>query len=212
MRKILAVLMIMTMTIGSMNAQNNKPEPLVVVHTKFGDITMMLYNDTPKHRDNFLKLVKEGWYQDSPFHRIIKGFMIQGGQNKDGRLDPGYKIDAEINPTKHFHKKGALAAARLGDQINPMKKSSGSQFYIVQGIVLTESQLLQYGQQNGIEFTPEQIEAYTTVGGTPHLDGGYTVFGEVVDGMDVIDKIAAVKTARGDRPIEEVVMSIEILE
>jgi len=106
-------------------AQTEKPETLVVIHTSFGDMTAKLYNDTPKHRDNFIKLIKEGWYEGSPFHRVIKGFMIQGGSNKDGRQDPGYQIDAEILPN-HFHKKGALSAARMGDQVNPMKKSSGS--------------------------------------------------------------------------------------
>ena len=194
-----------------MMAQTEKPETLVVIHTKFGDMTAKLYNDTPKHRDNFIKLVKEGWYNDSPFHRIIKGFMIQGGSNKDGRQDPGYQIDAEILPN-HFHKKGALAAARMGDQVNPEKKSSGSQFYIVQGNKADDNYLNMVTARIGHQFTSEQKEVYKTIGGTPHLDGGYTVFGELLSGFDVLDKIAAVKTGRGDAPIEPVTMTIEILE
>ena len=192
-------------------AQTAKPETLVVIHTKFGDMTAKLYNDTPKHRDNFIKLVKEGWYNDSPFHRVIKDFMIQGGQNKDGRQDPGYTIDAEILPN-HFHKKGALAAARMGDQVNPQKKSSGSQFYIVQGQKADDNYLNMVTACTGHQFTAEQKEAYKTIGGTPHLDGGYTVFGELLSGFDVLDKIAAVKTGRGDVPVEPVTMTLEILE
>ncbi len=192
-------------------AQTSKPETLVVIHTKFGDMTAKLYNDTPKHRDNFIKLIKEGWYNDSPFHRVIKDFMIQGGQNKNGRLDPGYTIDAEILPN-HFHKKGALAAARMGDQVNPQKKSSGSQFYIVQGQKANAQYLNMVTARTGHQFTEEQKKVYETVGGTPHLDGGYTVFGELLSGFDVLDKIAAVKTGRGDVPLEPVTMTIEILE
>jgi peptidyl-prolyl cis-trans isomerase B (cyclophilin B) len=192
-------------------AQTEKPETLVVIHTSFGDMTAKLYNDTPKHRDNFIKLIKEGWYEGSPFHRVIKGFMIQGGSNKDGRQDPGYQIDAEILPN-HFHKKGALSAARMGDQVNPMKKSSGSQFYIVQGQVIEDSYLNMVTARTGHQFTEEQKEVYKTIGGTPHLDGGYTVFGELLSGFDVLDKIAAVKTGRADVPVEAVTMTIEILE
>lgn len=194
-----------------MIAQTEKPETLVVIHTKFGDMTAKLYNDTPKHRDNFIKLVKEGWYNGSPFHRIIKDFMIQGGSNKDGRQDPGYQIDAEILPN-HFHKKGALAAARMGDRVNPEKKSSGSQFYIVQGKKADDNYLNMVTERTGHKFTAEQKEVYKTIGGTPHLDGGYTVFGELLSGFDVLDKIAAVKTGPGDAPIEPVTMTIEILE
>ncbi len=163
-------------------AQTEKPEQVAVMHTTMGDITIKLYNDTPLHRDNFIKLVKEGWYEDSPFHRVINNFMIQGGHNKDGRVDPGYTIKAEILPN-HSHKKGVLAAARMGDQVNPEKNSSGCQFYIV------------HNQR-----------------GTPHLDGGYTVFGEVIMGLDVVDKIAAVKTGRGDVPVEAVTMKIELAD
>jgi len=117
-------------------AQTQKPETLVVIHTSMGDITAKLYNDTPQHRDNFIKLVKEGWYNGSPFHRVISQFMIQGGGNANGKTDPGYTVPAEFLPN-HFHKKGALSAARMGDQVNPKKASSGSQFYIVQGQVVS---------------------------------------------------------------------------
>mgnify|MGYP006365450447 FL=1 len=193
-----------------MTAQAQEKETLVLIKTTKGDITVKLYNDTPLHRDNFIKLVKEGWYNNSPFHRVINNFMIQGGQNQDGTLDPGYKVPAEILPN-HIHKKGALAAARQADFVNPEKASSGSQFYIVQGQVLAEPQIQMYQQRLGKTFTQEQIEAYTTVGGTPHLDGEYTVFGEVVEGMDVIDKIAGVKTGYQDVPVEPVTMTIEII-
>ncbi len=137
--------------------------------------------------------------------------MIQGGSNADGRMDPGYKVPAEFVYGK-FHKKGALSAARQSDQVNPEKASSGSQFYIVQGNVLSAQQLSSFAQRSGMAYSDEQIEIYTKIGGTPHLDGGYTVFGEVTDGFDVIDKIAAVKTAGMDKPVEDVTMSIEIIK
>jgi peptidyl-prolyl cis-trans isomerase B (cyclophilin B) len=179
-----------------------------VIHTDYGDIHGILYNDTPLHRDNFVKLVNQGWYNGSIFHRVIKDFMIQGGQNADGRQDPGYTVPAEFR-ANHFHKKGALAAARMPDQMNPEKASSGSQFYIVQGRVFDEA-MLNNTAQGGKSFTDEQRQVYSTVGGTPHLDGDYTVFGEVTEGLEVVDKIAAVKTAPGDRPVNEVKMTIEI--
>lgn len=192
-------------------AQDTKPETLIVIHTKFGDMTAVLYNDTPLHRDNFIKLIKEGWFNGSKFHRVIKNFMIQGGANKDGRQDPGYTIPAEIRPN-HFHKKGALAAARMGDQVNPEKRSSGSQFYIVQGERVAPAYLDAVSKHTGHVFTAEQKQVYETLGGTPHLDGGYTVFGELVDGFDVLDKIASVKTYSHDDPIEPVTMTISIAE
>ncbi|HDO27018.1 MAG TPA: peptidylprolyl isomerase [Bacteroidetes bacterium] len=209
MKKI-TIILVLFLSIPLMS-QTTKPETLIVIHTKFGDITAKLYNDTPVHRDNFIKLVKEGWYDGSPFHRVINGFMIQGGSNKDGRTDPGYTLPAEILPN-HFHKKGALAAARMGDKVNPEKRSSGSQFYIVQGQRVTDQYLNAVSAKTGHIFTKEQRQVYKTIGGTPHLDGAYTVFGEVLDGFDVIDKIAAVKTNAGDKPLEEIDMNIEILE
>ena len=194
-----------------MTAQAQEKETLVLIKTTKGNITVKLYNDTPLHRDNFLKLINEGWYNNSPFHRVINNFMIQGGHNQDGSVDPGYTIPAEFR-ANHFHKKGALAAARQGDQVNPQRASSGCQFYIVQGQVLTEAHIEMYKQRYGLTFTPEQVEAYTTVGGTPHLDGQYTVFGEVVEGLEIVDAIAKVKTGYMDVPVEPVVMSIEILK
>lgn len=192
-------------------SQKSNPETVIVIHTTYGDITAKLYNDTPQHRDNFIKLVKEGWYEGSPFHRVIKNFMIQGGQNKNGKLDPGYTIEAEINST-HFHKKGALSAARMGDQVNPEKRSSSSQFYIVQGQRVDDRTLNAMSARSGVVYTEEQKKVYKTIGGTPHLDGGYTVFGEVIDGLPVVDLIAAVKTGPGDVPVEPISMTIEILE
>lgn len=209
MKKIIFIL-ILIISIPIM-AQSNPPETLIVIHTKFGDITAVLYNDTPIYRDNFIKLIKEGWFNDSPFHRVIKGFMIQGGGNKDGRQDPGYTLPAEIRPN-HFHKKGALAAARMGDQVNPEKRSSGSQFYIVQGQRVDGAYLNAITAQTGHVFTPEEKKVYETIGGAPHLDGGYTVFGQVLEGFDVINKIASVKTNSHDVPLEPVTMTINILE
>jgi peptidyl-prolyl cis-trans isomerase B (cyclophilin B) len=191
--------------------QGNTSETLVLIKTSYGDITAKLYNDTPKHRDNFIKNIKEGWYEDSPFHRIIKGFMVQGGGNKDGRQDPGYTVPAEILPN-HIHVKGALAAARMPDQVNPQKASSGCQFYLVQGGILNDETLNSYEQRYGTKFSAEQRKAYTTLGGAPWLDGGYTVFGEVITGFEVIDKLAAVPTGPGDKPVNPVTMKIEIIE
>ncbi len=201
------VLFMLFLSIG-LYAQN---ETLILIKTEYGEITAKLYNDTPLHRDNFIKLVNEGWYEDSPFHRVIQNFMIQGGSNKRGQNDPGYLIDAEIKP-HYIHKKGALAAARMGDRVNPQKKSSGSQFYLVQGQKFAPEQLRSFAQQSGFDYTEEHYRTYAEVGGTPHLDGAYTVFGEVVHGFEVIDKIAAVRTDPTDRPLQNITMSIEILE
>ncbi|MCQ2305020.1 MAG: peptidylprolyl isomerase [Bacteroidales bacterium] len=204
---ILAALVLIGLTCQAQNA--TEKETIIVIKTNYGTIKAKLYNDTPLHRDNFIKLVNEGWYNNSPFHRIIKNFMIQGGQNADGRLDPGYKVPAEIK-SNHFHKKGALCAARQPDQVNPKKASSGSQFYIVQGQKYDDQTLDMYEDRMGKVIGAKQRQAYKTVGGTPHLDGDYTVFGEVIEGMDVVDKIATVKTGRLDAPIEAVTMTIEI--
>ena len=241
----------------------NEKRTLVKLETTMGNITVALYNETPKHRDNFIKLVKEGVYDSTLFHRVIKQFMIQAGDPDSknasdtamlGSGDVGYTIPAEFNP-KFFHKKGVLAAARQGDDVNPEKASSGCQFYIVTGRKFTEPQLL--GMENKINeqreealfdslarqhmkeiykmrkagdnagllelqdtleaqareladkeekfrFTPEQIKAYSTVGGAPHLDGSYTVFGEVTEGMEVVENIEIAKTNRADRPVENI--------
>lgn len=241
----------------------NENRTLVKLETTMGNITVALYNETPKHRDNFIKLVKEGVYDSTLFHRVIKQFMIQAGDPDSknasdtamlGSGDVGYTIPAEFNP-KFFHKKGVLAAARQGDDVNPEKASSGCQFYIVTGRKFTEPQLL--GMENKINeqreealfdslarqhmkeiykmrkagdnagllelqdtleaqareladkeekfrFTPEQIKAYITIGGAPHLDGSYTVFGEVTEGMEVVENIEIAKTNRADRPVVDI--------
>ena len=180
-------------------------------------MTVLLYNSTPQHRDNFIKLVKDGFYDDLLFHRVIKNFMIQGGDpdSRDaaagqmlGQGGPGYTTPAEIG---QMHYKGALSAARLADQVNPQKESSGSQFFIVQGTEVQEAQLDQWEQQRGIKYTPEQRKIYREIGGYPYLDGEYTVFGEVIEGLDVIDKIANVAVGQADRPIEDIKMKITVL-
>ncbi len=189
----------------------------VLVETDFGNIKIMLFDQTPIHRDNFVKLVKEGFYDDLLFHRIIKGFMIQGGdpQSKDtpagmrlGGGGPGYQIDAEIGAA---HVAGALAAARTGGAGNPEKRSSGSQFYIIHGNPLSDAQIDSWQKRKNIIYSDSQRAAYRENGGRPDLDMEYTVFGRVVEGMDVVDKIANVKTAPGDRPLEDVKMKITLL-
>ena len=209
MKKLLIAALVLVGLTCQAQKQEEK-ETIVVIKTSMGTIKAKLYNDTPQHRDNFIKLVNEGWYNGSPFHRVIKDFMIQGGQNKDGRLDPGYRDPAEIKDN-HFHKKGALAAARQPDQVNPQKASSGSQFYIVQGKVYDERTLDMFESRMGKVFGARERQAYMTVGGTPFLDGDYTVFGEVTEGLDIVDKIAAVKTAPGDVPVEAVtILSVTV--
>jgi cyclophilin family peptidyl-prolyl cis-trans isomerase len=198
-------------TVASIVSGQTDKRTKVIISTEYGDITMALYNETPQHRDNFLKLVNEGWYNGSIFHRVIQGFMIQGGSGKDGRQDPGYTIPAEI-VAKYYHKRGALAAARTGDQVNPERRSSGSQFYIVQGRVFSDQELNNLEMQTGRKLTTEQRKTYTTVGGAPHLDGAYTVFGEVISGMEVVDKIAAVQTGPGDKPLKDIKMTMRVVK
>ncbi len=189
----------------------------VLLQTSYGDIVIRLSDSTPLHRDNFLKLVKTGYYDSLLFHRVIKNFMIQGGDPNSknapagqplGNGGPGYTIPAEFRPTL-FHKKGVIAAAREGDNVNPKKASAGSQFYIVQGKIFTDAGLdsLETFRMKGRKIPADQREVYKTIGGTPHLDQNYSVFGEVVKGLDVVDKIAAVATSMGkdrDRPLEDV--------
>lgn len=193
---------------------------LVELSTTHGTMVIELYDDTPKHRDNFFKLADEGFYNDLLFHRVIEGFMVQGGdpQSKTakpsqqlGTGGPGYQIPAEINP-EFVHVKGALAAARQGDQVNPDRKSSGSQFYIVHGKPMTDQEIQSMERRTGMTYTEEQKEDYRTLGGTAFLDGQYTVFGRVVSGLEVIDKIAAVKKGRGDRPEDDIKMKIETIK
>ena len=184
----------------------------VEMQTTYGNIVILLYDDTPLHRDNFIKLVNEGIYNGLLFHRVIEGFMIQGGDPDSKNAKPGqmlgegnlgYNIPAEFRPNL-FHKRGALAAAREGDDVNPEKESSSSQFYIVQGRVWNDADLERMSKRYGIQFTEEQRRVYHTVGGAPHLDGSYTVYGEVIEGMDVVDKIAAAKRDQFDRPLEDI--------
>lgn len=184
----------------------------VLFKTSEGDITIALYDNTPKHRENFIKLIEEGFYNDILFHRIIKGFMIQTGDPDSkgapagkmlGSGGPGYTIPAEFK-AENYHKRGAVAAARQGDQVNPKKESSGSQFYIVDGRPFSEREMAQISYQYGKSFTDEQRATYMKDGGAPFLDGDYTVFGEVTEGMDVVDKIAAKEKDRFDRPTKDV--------
>ena len=208
MKKILNSLLILVVICEvSFGQSSTQTEAVYLLKTSLGNIKIKLYNETPGHRDNFAKLVKGGFYNGSIFHRVINQFMIQGGGAKNGTEDVGYTIPAEIN-SKFMHKKGALAAARMPDQVNPNKESSGSQFYIVQGRKFTDAELDELEKRLNRKFTAEEREAYKTVGGTPHLDGAYTIFGEVIDGMDVIDKIAAVKTGAANKPVEDIKMEI----
>ncbi len=258
---ILISMVVSALCFNIVNAQKNSKEKMVQIVTDYGNITVKLYNETPLHRDNFLKLAESGKYDGTIFHRVIRDFMIQGGGAEDKGID--YTIPAEFN-SKFIHKKGALCAARTE---NPEKKSSGCQFYIVQGRKFAENdikmmetrknsslknqmmneffnkpensaykekmmKLQQEKNNDGImalykeidpmlekemtgknfSYSPEQVQSYATIGGIPHLDGGYTVFGEVVEGLDVVDKIAAVQTAAGDKPVQDVKMTMKVLK
>ena len=207
-------------TQNQLTTRNMENLTKVLFKTSEGDITIALYDNTPKHKENFLKLVKDGYYNGILFHRIIQGFMIQTGDPESkgapagkmlGNGGPGYTIPAEFKP-ENYHKRGAVAAARQGDQVNPTKASSGSQFYIVDGKTFNANMMAQISYQYGKSFTEEQRKVYETIGGAPFLDGDYTVFGEVVEGMDVVDKIAAKPKDRYDRPTADVkIISTEIL-
>jgi peptidyl-prolyl cis-trans isomerase B (cyclophilin B) len=188
-------------------------QTIVVFNTSVGDFKIKLYDETPLHKQNFVKLVHQGYYNGILFHRVIQGFMIQTGDPNSrtaapgqslGEGGPGYTVPAEFIPA-YFHKKGAVAAARQGDQVNPKKNSSGSQFYIVHGQPLNNTQLESLVASNRhLPFTEEQRASYTTAGGTPHLDANYTVFGEVTEGLDTIDKIAATSTDQRNRPVTDI--------
>ena len=193
---------------------------LVLIETDSGNMTVRLSNATPQHRDNFIKLAEKGYFDGLLFHRVIEGFMIQGGDpdSRDARPGqplgmggPGYTVPAEFVDSL-IHLKGAIAAARTGGPTNPEKRSSGSQFYIVQGKVISAAQLDQIEAQKGIRYSPEQRKAYLTTGGTPFLDREYTVFGYVVDGLDVLDKIASTPTDRRDRPQKDIKMKIKVIK
>jgi peptidyl-prolyl cis-trans isomerase B (cyclophilin B) len=222
MKKYIFILLVLFTTVTANScAQNDNNFVKVIIQTDSGSMRLVLYNETPQHKENFIKLVNEGYYEGLLFHRLIKDFMIQGGDpnSRDagkgeflGQGGPGYTIPAEIN-SKYFHKKGALAAARKGDNVNPLKASSGSQFYIVQGVVFTKPQLdLMVENNEHKPFTAEEIQAYTTAGGTPHLDDGYTVFGEVVEGFEVLDKLMNAPVDGYDRPLDDIKFSIKIAE
>ena len=209
------ILLFVFITLSVLSCEDKQKGTIVEIDTDFGKIKCLLFDSTPKHRDNFIKLAKEGFYDGTLFHRVIKGFMVQGGDPDSknaapgatlGSGNPGYMLDAEIG-APHF--RGALAAARTP---NPQKRSSGSQFYIVQGKPVTDDYLKNIEKQKGITYTPEQKEFYKTQGGTPFLDGDYTVFGKVLEGMDVIDKITEVQVDASDRPIEDIKMTIKVVE
>ncbi len=210
MRKLI-VLSLFLMTIVMTTQAQEEKRTKVEITTSMGTMVVELYNETPIHRDNFIKLVKEGFYDSSEFHRIIKGFMIQGGGHNGGMKDAGYTIEAEIVPGM-MHKRGALAAARKGDQVNPEKRSSGSQFYIVDGRKFSADEMKSLGIRMGKPFSNDQIAVYSEIGGAPHLDGEYTIFGELIDGFEVMDKIAAAKTGRMDKPVEAITMKARIIE
>jgi len=208
-------MIILFSAISTLSSQSVK----IVIHTEYGDIQAILYDKTPLHRDNFIKLVKSGYYDSLLFHRVIANFMIQGGDPQSKNAKPGQmlgnggqiiQIPFEYVP-EYFHKRGAIAAARMSDNVNPKKESSGSQFYIVQGRKFTMDELNML-EQRGFKFTDEQKQIYSTIGGSPHLDGQYTVFGEVISGMDVVDKIASLPTDRNNRPLQDVKFTIEIVE
>ncbi|HEY5748933.1 MAG TPA: peptidylprolyl isomerase [Chryseolinea sp.] len=248
-----------------------KKDYVVTIKTRYGNMVAILYDETPLHKANFIKLAKEHYYDSTLFHRVIQGFMIQGGDpdskkatpgQRLGQGGPGYTVNAEFNP-KFFHERGALSAARLSDDQNPSKASSGSQFYVVQGTKMTEGELrTDFEKMNNMlaqffqnpanrgaydslaaafqaqdmkllqarmvelrprvekelnvnlskEISPERLKVYTTVGGTPALDGGYTVFGKVIQGLDVLDKIAAVTRDQAERPTEDIRMTVTVEE
>ncbi len=222
---IISTILIITISCSSLKS-SGRNEQMVLITTTEGDIKIKLYNETPFHRDNFKKLVKSKFYNDVLFHRVISEFMIQTGDpdskkaEKDvllGSGSVGYTIPAEFRTPYIYHKKGALAAARIGDNVNPQKDSSGSQFYIVVGKTYTDQQLdimqrdktAKYsipddGSNLRYLFSEQARNDYKTVGGTPNLDGNYTVFGEVVEGLDIVEKISVVETNNSDRPLEDI--------
>jgi peptidyl-prolyl cis-trans isomerase B (cyclophilin B) len=193
---------------------------LIELETAYGNMIIQLYDATPKHQENFIKLAEEGFYDGLLFHRVIDGFMVQGGDPKSknarkgqplGSGGPGYTVPAEFVDSL-VHVKGALAAARMGDNVNPEKASSGSQFYIVHGRKVNEEALNRIESQKGVRYSKRQREIYKEKGGTPFLDREYTVFGQVIEGLDVIDKIAKSQTDNRDRPVENVEMKIRVIK
>ena len=229
MRKLLLLFLLV-----ATSAVAKKKAHVVRIETTAGNIRVELSDETPKHRDNFLKLCREGYYDSLLFHRVIKDFMIQGGDPDsrvrrlpDGQLsspsrekalgegDPGYTLPAEFNLPWLYHVRGALAAAREGDDVNPEQRSSGSQFYIVYGRSWGENSLGKQRaalQEQGIEMNKEMWDDYLQNGGSPHLDGAYTVFGHVIDGMKVVKEIQATATDKDDRPLQDVMIVRTVIE
>ncbi|MCS2892355.1 peptidylprolyl isomerase [Parabacteroides faecis] len=213
MKKLFAIGLLLIGILSSFHLQAQEVETLVLIDTDMGKIKVKLFNDTPQHRDNFIKNVKEHRYDGLLFHRVIKQFMVQGGDinSKDAPIeqhlgdgDPGYTIPAEIVYPKYFHKRGMLCAARTSDDENPERASSGTQFYIVTGKFYTEMELDKMEKAENRTFTPEERQAYMLEGGAPNLDNKYTVFGEVIKGMKVVDKIQFVETNEDDRPLKNI--------
>ncbi|GGJ89944.1 peptidylprolyl isomerase [Parabacteroides faecis] len=213
MKKLFAIGLLLIGILSSFHLQAQEVETLVLIDTDMGKIKVKLFNDTPQHRDNFIKNVKEHRYDGLLFHRVIKQFMVQGGDinSKDAPIeqhlgdgDPGYTIPAEIVYPKYFHKRGMLCAARTSDDENPERASSGTQFYIVTGKFYTEMELDKMEKAENRTFTPEERQAYMLEGGAPHLDNKYTVFGEVIKGMKVVDKIQFVETNEDNRPLKNI--------
>lgn len=217
MQLVKSLVILSTLAILAAGCKSGDGKTYVVIETDFGIMKAELYDSTPKHRDNFVKLAKEGFYDGTLFHRIISGFMIQGGDPNSigaapgqrlGSGGPGYTIDAEIGAA-HF--RGTLAAARTGGPSNPEKKSSGSQFYVVHGKKASDAELDRQEQRFNFKYNAAQREKYKTLGGTPMLDMDYTVFGELVSGFEVLDQIAAVQKDSGDRPLKDVKMKVKVI-
>ena len=199
-----------------LSAACQRRETVVRIHTVMGDLRIRLFNDTPLHRDNFLKLTREGFYDSLLFHRVIRDFMVQGGDPRSknappgallGEGDPGYDLPPEIGAP---HLRGALAAARLSDAVNPARRSNGAQFFIVHGRPQTDATLDEWEKRLRAAISPERRNLYKQKGGAPQLDGQYTVFGAVIEGMDVVDRIAAVPRDANDRPLDDIRMRVEI--
>ena len=193
----------------------------VSIETSYGLIVVELYDATPKHQANFISLAEKGFYDSLIFHRVISNYMIQAGDPQSrpslnsaaiGAGGTGYTIDSEINP-KIIHKRGALAAARFDDDVNPNQESSGSQFYLVQGRPYPRKYLEKFEKERGEKYTEDQLRAYETIGGAPNLDGKYTVFGEIVIGLNIVEKISEVETGRGNRPKQNIyILSMKVLK
>ena len=216
---LLALILIVSCS-ASKKAGKNTAEQKVMIATNYGTMVFKLYNKTPLHRDNFIKLVKEHFYDSLLFHRVIKGFMIQGGDPESKHAKPGeavgegslkYTIAAEFD-TSLFHKKGALAAARESDDNNPQKRSSSTQFYIVEGKTFTNAEMDKIEEKLHIKIPENHREVYRTIGGTPFLDMSYTVFGEIISGLDVLDKINHLPTDDNNRPLQDVRIKISLVK